>query len=327
VVQEFAVRFALPDFNPNNHLRFNPGNGTLPVLGPRNKMFRLVKNSGDYNVLVTFNQYGLRDSEDVKFAKAEDVIVVGDSFAFGWGVKESERVSEQLEQRLGRKVYNIATPNDVTGYGKLLNYAKFIGAKAENVVVLFNMYDDINDYDTALTPVSPLALSKRVESSSQWNLRLVKEFLLANSSLYFLTTSVITQTDWLRRIALKLGLVVPLSAMGKRSISKQSIASTINHLKKITRGINSIVLLVPNRGIWIGNNQTHERKIHRQFVSALTKEKIRFLDMRTILEREGNPMRYHFDNDGHWRPLGHHLAASALAKRMAFPKWLWHPIK
>jgi hypothetical protein len=33
-----------------------------------------------------------------------------------------------------------------------------------------------------------------------------------------------------------------------------------------------------------------------------------------LLEREGNPMAYHFAYDGHWNAEGHRIAADALAQ-------------
>ena len=76
LIQEWGVRFVLPDFNPNNHVRFEPPTEILPPLGPRNKHLRLVKNSGDYNVSVAFNRHGLRDSKDISVAKKDDVVLL-----------------------------------------------------------------------------------------------------------------------------------------------------------------------------------------------------------------------------------------------------------
>jgi hypothetical protein len=38
------------------------------------------------------------------------------------------------------------------------------------------------------------------------------------------------------------------------------------------------------------------------------------VDMRNRLEAGGNPLSYHFANDGHWNPAGHQLAAQALSE-------------
>ena len=316
-LQELAVGFAIPDFNPRNHLKFIRSNGSLPVLGPPNKQFRLVKNSGDYNVSVIFNQHGFRDSKDVSVATKNDVAVVGDSFAFGWGVEQDQRVSEQLQGLIGRNVYNIAAPAGVLGYGKLLEYAKFIGANIGYVVVLFNMSGDISDYDKLLED-NLRKIEEEEKKPTQLRLHDVKNYLNDNSALYFLITSLITQTDYLRLLALKAKFIIPLSTVAKSSINDKAIISSVNHLKLITKGYEAIVVVVPNRGIWIGKNKSHERKIHAKFIRTLKNSGLRFIDMRKTLERGGDPMRFHFKNDGHWRPIGHKLAASLLAHQMIF---------
>ena len=65
-IQEFVLRFVLPDFNPNHHIRFNKATDASPALGVQNATFRLVKNSGDYNVTVRFNEHGFRDTKNIK---------------------------------------------------------------------------------------------------------------------------------------------------------------------------------------------------------------------------------------------------------------------
>ena len=39
-----------------------------------------------------------------------------------------------------------------------------------------------------------------------------------------------------------------------------------------------------------------------------------FIDLRTEFENAGNPLHFHFTNDGHWNESGHALAASVIAK-------------
>ncbi len=313
IIQELGVRLTLPDYNPNNHLRFNPEKPDLPVLGPANGHFRQVKNSGDYNVSVVFNEHGLRDLKDLSTATDKDVILVGDSFAFGWGVEQQDRVSERLEKLIGRRVFNVAVPTDVPGYDKLLRYARARGSAAKDVIILLNMYDDINDYDIAA--VKPVVRSEaaRPPPGTLFNLNTVKGFLLEHSSLYFLATSVLGRIQWFRAIAVKVGLIVPLSEVHRRDLDRRAVKSTLNSLKKIAETYRVVIMVIPSRGLWIGNNQASERQIHDALILALERSGLNYIDMRRVQERDGNPMRYHFVNDGHWRPVGHELAAKALA--------------
>jgi hypothetical protein len=38
------------------------------------------------------------------------------------------------------------------------------------------------------------------------------------------------------------------------------------------------------------------------------------VDIRNQMEIGGNPLSYHFANDGHWNAVGHRLAAEALTE-------------
>lgn len=82
VIQELSIRLALPDFNPSKHLEFSWHVDDLTLGRPGAKQ-RQIKNTGDFNVEVQFNRYGLRDKQDVSLAGPKDFIFVGDSFIFG----------------------------------------------------------------------------------------------------------------------------------------------------------------------------------------------------------------------------------------------------
>ncbi|MGY8991371.1 MAG: hypothetical protein ACKVHL_07260, partial [Rhodospirillales bacterium] len=114
-VAEHAVRFTQPELNPSHHIRFVPATDTRPILGPSNSTFRQIKNTGDYNVMIRFNALGFRDDQNVATAQPKDFILVGDSYTFGWGIKEKQRISERLELMLKRRVFNISIPTGFNG--------------------------------------------------------------------------------------------------------------------------------------------------------------------------------------------------------------------
>ena len=313
LVQEYAVRLALPAFDPAGHLRFAAPVGDLPALGPRNETHRLVKNSGDYDVTVQFNRHGLRDRRDIAQATEEDIVVVGDSFAFGWGVEADERFSRVLEARTGRRVFNVSAPADIDGYEKLLDYATAQGAKIGSVVIALNMTDDLQDYDA---PKPQPAAAPSATRPPGLGLRQVKEFLLGNSALYFMVTSLVQRVGWLREILVRTGLIIPLSQVSRRDIDTGVIRSTARRLAALARRFDITVLVIPNRGLWLGSQRDNESRIHDELIAALRAAGLRLIDMRPIQEKDGAPMRYHFVNDGHWRPIGHVLAGEALARQL-----------
>ncbi len=96
-IQEFAVRLVLPAYDPSGHLRFETSGGV--TLGPRNTVQHLVKNSGDYDVTVRFNRYGLRDSPDLSGATEADYFVVGDSFGLPPSIAGRREMPWRWKQR------------------------------------------------------------------------------------------------------------------------------------------------------------------------------------------------------------------------------------
>ncbi|MDA0239493.1 MAG: hypothetical protein O3A84_05630 [Proteobacteria bacterium] len=315
VVQEYAVRLALPSFDPTQHLRFEPSTGDLPILGARNTKQRLVKNSGDYDVAVHFNKYGLRDDRDLAHAGLEDVLFVGDSFGFGWGVNEGERVTEKLESLLGLKVFNLAIPNNVAGYHQMLDYAKQHGSRATDVIVGINMSDDVMDYESVANQPKQLNESATVQRET-FGLLAVKEFLLAHSGLYFMATNLVNRVPWLRHQLVALGVIIPLDQVPSRTLSEVSIKSTIAKIATIRSKYRVTVLIIPYRGVWVGEQTVNETRYHERFTSALSDAGIPFVDMKSVQEDQGNPMKFHFQNDAHWNASGHVLAAEALAAEM-----------
>lgn len=65
--------------------------------------------AAEFQTTISANSLGLRDSEDA--LNAPDAVVLGDSYSMGWGVEEPETFAALLEQRLGVKILNTATPS------------------------------------------------------------------------------------------------------------------------------------------------------------------------------------------------------------------------
>src|SRR4029078_11729016 len=122
-ILEGTVRYLFPAYDPSGQVQLGAArNGRWR--GQSNVTLRQRKNTGDYDVAVRFNEHGFRDEKDVARAQSGEIVVVGDSFAFGWGVEESQRFSNVLESLLHRRVFNIAVGSaDFDQYDALLKHA------------------------------------------------------------------------------------------------------------------------------------------------------------------------------------------------------------
>jgi len=308
---EFAVRLAQPELDPARHLRFEEPRNGLPTLGPRNTEQRQIKNTSDFNVIVRFNRYGLRDSKDLATSTEEDIFLVGDSFTFGWGVKENERISERLQALDGRRVFNLSIPTGFDGYEKLLDYAAGNGAKVKNVIIAVSMETDLGIYDKASAPKDA---APAPPSGAGNILAWLKGYLTQSSALYVLTTTLIHRAPALKAVAVGAGLLTPnLEGVRKYEFSQQVIESSARRLQEIAVRFNTTVVVLPSRALWAGDHQTVEGRRHSTFVKRILDLGLDVIDLRTAFEAGGNPLIYHFTNDPHWTPRGHALAAKALA--------------
>lgn len=304
---EGLTRLFLPAFDPSGRFEFTHPVGTL-MLGTPGTVARQAKNTGDYDVPVRINAHGLRDDSDVATATPDDILVVGDSFTWGWGVAARDRFSSRLQALTGRRTFNLATPTDIDGYAALLAYARSLGARAGGVVVVVCMENDLRSYD----------LPPPAGGTSPSDMPSVREWLAGHSAFYLFALTVVHQTPWLRDLAVKAGLIVPnLEGIARNDYDAGVIAASADRLQEIARRYRTLVVLIPSRALWTGGSRDVEDRIHKEFVAALRQRGIDVLDLRPLLEAKGTPLAYHFANDGHWNPAGHALAAEAISQHLA----------
>lgn len=304
---ELAARLFFPAFDPSGQFRFGHDVAGGLMLGEPGTVARQRKNTGDYDVTVRINARGLRDDKDVAQAAAGDIAVVGDSFAWGWGVRTEERFSDQLQSLTGRRVYNIATPTDLSGYDKLIDYARKLGGQFGTVVLAICMENDIREYGP-----SP------GDADSGPSRESLRDWLERNSAGYLFFTTVTHQTPWLKAPAVWLGLITPnLEGIARNSYSEAAIDSSAAKVAELAKKDRLIAVIIPSRAIWTGDNRAIEDRVHKSFVAALGRAGIDVIDLRPLFEAGGQPLAYHFVNDGHWNSRGHRLAAEALARKLA----------
>jgi hypothetical protein len=308
---EYLIRRVLPQYDPSGSVAFFYEQESNVPLGPRNQRLRQFKNTGDYDVPVDFNKHGLREKKDVAQATAEDYFVVGDSFSFGWGVAEEERYSNMLQEKLATNVFNISVPGDFATYEELIKYAISQGGLVKRLIVGVCMENDLANYEKDTRTVARVSLS----GFDLWEIRAtVKSHLISYSALYTVVSTVIHHNSVLKQMAVDSGwLVENVAGISKNEFDQLIIKSSIEKLVGITRPYGATILIIPSRGLWVGDNVAIEKAVHEFFVTGLVREGLDVVDMRPVFEHTGNPLQFHFKNDGHWNSLGHRKAAEVLA--------------
>ncbi|KAA0255855.1 MAG: hypothetical protein EDX89_03840 [Acidobacteria bacterium] len=241
-------------------------------------------------------------------AREADVVVVGDSFAFGWGVEEAERFGNRLEALTGRRVFNLAVPTDLGGAARLLDWARGLGARPGRVVLAVCMENDVRLYrERSPDEEAPTRRSR---------LRAAVIRLWQRMALRSLVTTAVHSSPRLEKLAARAGLVREnVEGIGRDSCEPELLESSAARVRLIARAFPTIVLLVPSRGLWAGPTREEARCVHDRFLAALRQEGLDVVDPRLAFEATGNPLGLHFVKDPHWTPRGHDLAARLLAER------------
>ena len=283
-------------------------------LGKFNATLRQRKNTGDYDVVINFNQYGLRDTRDISKAKKDSFLVVGDSFTFGHGIKAGKRFSDLLFLKYNKDVYNLAIPTGLNGYKSLIKYAEILGAKSKKLILVICMENDLLNFnDEKILNISNLDKKDKKNKIKSF-LSTQKSFLMNNSALYYSFTSAIHQNNWLKNFFIKIDLINP-SIKTSKFIKKDLYGSAI-FIKNLTTKFDSFIVLIPSRYNWAGNQETiiKYRNEHITFRKELEKRGLNVLDLRDKFEAiSNNPLvELHFAKDGHWNETANAIAAKEI---------------
>jgi lysophospholipase L1-like esterase len=349
---EVGIRVWIPALNPSTQLVFYSDNAFQVPLGRAGEVYRHRHNPGDFDVTVQFNRHGLRDTADVALATSADWLYVGDSFGFGFGVEESERVSSRLQERWresGVRVYNVSAPTHIAGYGRLLQYAGALGSGAGNVVIQVFTGNDLLDYDaTAVTHtpfvsrgqqlrfyVSVYSATYQAVRYLAWNAPGVRDVLgrasadraeegfVATMNPQLVAVSARVTGEVLRDWGVDVGApageslrdeAVSLGAPAGESLRDVAVSLGAPAGDSLA-GKQYLVVVAPPKSLWVGPAEQRQiwRALHGGYVDALREKGIRVLDLAGAFDQTADPLAYYFETDGHWNARGHAFVADTLA--------------
>jgi hypothetical protein len=304
-------------------------------LGKKDSSGRQWMKAGDFDVSVHFNQYGLRDTKNLRHSTQNDIFVVGDSFSFGHGVEEHERYSNILEDFLKSPVYNIGIPTNFDGYEKLVAYAQEQGATIRTLLVGICMENDLQNYEPSSSrpPSSPV----REDHSSYHNnvtknaFFKLKIYLGGRSALYKLLISLFHQNEYLNKFAIATGIMDSYTdGVNRAHYSETVLERSVQRVQRLqgARNIPQLIpVLIPSRALWVGENRQTEIKVHDRFVTLLQQAGYSVIDLRPEFEATNNPMQFHFKHDGHWNTTGHRKAAEIIFEHLQALSSLAAPTK
>ncbi|HET9905173.1 MAG TPA: SGNH/GDSL hydrolase family protein [Anaerolineales bacterium] len=272
-----------------------------------------------FRTVVRINETGLRDRQRLykRQGNGERIMVLGDSFAWGYGVEESERFSQLLEKSLEVEVINAG----VSGYStdqELLWY-KNEGIKYDtDLVILVIAGNDVGDNEQQL--VSTIYYKPR--------------FVLENDQLV-LTGSPVPETTQQGKIIYSLSQRSSLafflvqryfdlrSLFGKTKsnsdhvtlpISGDTVAkepfkltiAIIDEIKNIAESRKAKFMIVTTERWW---NYASE-ETYKDFLTALRRKGFLVLDVESMPGFD--PEEMIIPNDGHWNQSGHNFVSQKI---------------
>lgn len=272
-----------------------------------------------FRTTVRINERGLRDRSH-SYERPEDVeriLVLGDSFAWGYGVEESERFSQRLEDLLDVEVINAG----VSGYStdqELLWY-KNEGIKYEtDLVVLVMAGNDMGDNDKQLVSTiyykpkfviqdGQLVLTGTPVRKTSPQGKFIYSLSQRSALAYFLVQRYFD----VRSLYVKAKATSDrenLSASGAKEEREpfQLTLALIDEMRDIAESNNAKFVIVTTDRWW---NYPGDETYH-DFVTALEDEGYMVLDVESMSGFDAEEML--IPDDGHWSSAGHQFVAEKM---------------
>jgi len=268
---------------------------------------------------VRINDKGLRDRPHSyeRQNDTERILVLGDSFAWGYGVEESERFSQLLEKSMDVEVINAG----VSGYStdqELLWYRNE-GIKYEtNIVILVVTGNDVGDNDQELVSTiyykpkfvledDQLVLKGYPVPKTSPQGKIVYSLSQRSALAYFLVQRYFDIRSSYGKIRGNSAHTSPSeSAASQPAEPFQLTIALINEMRAIAESGNAKFMLVTTDRWW--NSRSSEN--YQDFISALRAEHFLVLDVEAMSGFDMEEML--IPADGHWSQAGHKFVAKKI---------------
>jgi len=274
-----------------------------------------------FRTTVHINQKGLRDSDHL-YERTHDtrrILVLGDSFAWGYGVEVAQRFSQLLETSMGVEVINAG----VSGYSTDQELLWFRGEGIKykpDLVLLFFAGNDIGDNEQQLVNT----IYYKPEFAQEDGQLILKNYPVPKTSpqgklIYYLSQrSALFYFLVLRYFDLRSAYQnFRASSDATTSDAATSFASAINTTKapfgltidllheidKISESMGARIMVVATDRWW--NSPTGET--YKDFINTLYSEGFLVLDVESTPGFDPGEML--IPDDGHWSPAGHEFVA------------------
>lgn len=272
-----------------------------------------------FRTAVKINEKGLRDGPH-SYERQDDrkrILVLGDSFAWGYGVEESERFSQLLEKSLNVEVINAG----VSGYStdqELLWYRNE-GIKYDTDLVILEVAgNDVGDNDQQLVSTvyykprfvledGQLVLKGYPVPKTSPQGKLIYSLSQRSALAYFLVQRYFDVVSVYRKAKVNSDHAGSLVAgpSAKTEPFKLTVA-LINEMRKLAESRNAKFIIVATDRWWNSSSSA----TYADFIDTLRAEGFLVLDVESMPGFHSEEML--IPEDGHWNQSGHAFVAKKI---------------
>ncbi len=282
---------------------------------------------GEYRVAIHTNTDGLRGTREFELARAAHtyrVALLGDSFAFGYGVEDDEVVAERMRERLEQTLVGAPGPDGtpvervevlnfaVAGFGQaeqLVTYEHKVRAYKPDLVIVFYFDNDIgNDAVSGLFRVEDDGALTRTEAAYLPGVR-AREVLYAAPPVRWLIEHS-QLWNLIRNRASRFVQDRLLSREGLNAFNDTNDKAVALHRAVFLALLEAVRRDGAESGVFVVPLRTMETNF--AFDDDELAEHTRFVVRGTEVVTTDD----YYTRDGHWRASGHAKAAAALEREI-----------
>jgi hypothetical protein len=277
-------------------------------------------NAKDFQSRIRTNSMGFRDDEESLSDPA--VFLLGDSFAFGWGLEKEDACEAVLETQLGAKVLNMGVSgyNTVQEYLLLRRYADALEATGKTAVFLF-YENDLMDNTSPLVGMYPAVYKTgrrvgftkpTVEAYEAWLkpgdegwLRYIGNRTCVGGAIDFsvgILKHLKKSEGWYRAHKAD-------TSLGRFLDQYEVFEYLVRAIRAFARERNMKIAFVRIPDVESFRDPDREEKWLGKFTTILQTQSVPLLELESILGEED-----YFKHDPHWNESGHRKAAVTIVE-------------
>lgn len=304
-----AIQFLNPKFSPfflrdfvketyqtsiRNIIQYEPACAQYdPILfytlKPGTCKFSNIEFLNDYHI----NRLGLRDTDES--LTAPEIIILGDSYAMGWGVDQDQTYAKSLEKTSNKKVLNAG----ISSYGTVREMMMLDRLDTSKMKYLVIHYIS-NDFDEN----SSYSKNKKFKAKSNQEYEQIKREYF-NQKRYFPGKYIVLLINYYQKTILNISAhATDIQIEEVTDNAQNEVDYYINSLLNVSHiNFHNKILIIIGDDYFI--NLLKEKKL--QIISNGNLKDIRFIDLQNTLD-----FKSYYDIDDHLNARGHEMLAKEL---------------